>query len=130
MGCPVDSYQYHALEISPHVVIDDFVRFDLRPVTRVGLAVRVIQAVVALWTDIFTVLIGYKAISHIKPHSHLTNSGRIQGDPSGLQLYLDDFDLGVPPSCLHAMPILPDLQVPKQNKADIGTTKSKLTKCR
>ena len=38
----------------------------------------------------------------------------IQGDPSGLQLYFVDFDLGVPPYCLHAMPIWPHLQLPEQ----------------
>ena len=32
--------------------------------------------------------------------------------------------LGVPPCCLHAMAILPDLQLSKENKADIGTAKS------
>ena len=42
----------------------------------------------------------------------------VQGDPSGQQLYFVDFDLGVPPCCQHAMPILPDLQLPQQNKAD------------
>ena len=30
---------------------------------------------------------------------------------------------------LHGMPIVSDLQLPKQNKADIRTTKSKSTKC-
>ena len=44
----VGSITYHALKISPHIVIDDFVRFDLRPVAGAGLAVGVIQAVVAL----------------------------------------------------------------------------------
>ena len=39
-----------------------------------------------------------------------------------------NYDFGVPPFCLHAMPILPDFQLPKQNKADIVTTKSKPTK--
>ena len=29
----------------------------------------------------------------------------------------------------HGMPILPDLQLPKQSTADIGNTKSKSTKC-
>ena len=38
-----------------------------------------------------------------------------------------NYDFGVPPFCLHAMPILPDFQLPKQNKADIVTTKSKST---
>ena len=33
-----------------------------------------------------------------------------------------DFDMGVPPCCLHAMPILPDLQLPKQSEADIVTS--------
>ena len=40
-----------------------------------------------------------------------------------------NYDFGVPPFCLHAMPILPDFQLPKQNKADIVTTKSESTKC-
>ena len=35
----------------------------------------------------------------------------------------------VPPCCLHGMPILPDLHPPKQNKADIETTKSNSIKC-
>ena len=50
-------------------------------------------------------------------------------DPSGQRLHFVDFDLGVPPCCLHAMPTLPDLQLLKQNKADIVSTKSKSTKC-
>ena len=45
----------------------------------------------------------------------------VHGDPSGWRLYFLDFDLRVPLCCLHAMPILPDLQLPKQNKADIIT---------
>ena len=52
----------------------------------------------------------------------------VQGDLLCQQLYFVDFDLGVPPCCLHAMPILPDLQLPKQNKANIVATKSKATK--
>ena len=47
----------------------------------------------------------------------------LQGDPSGQRLYYVDFDFGVPICCLHGMPILPDLQLPKQINADIGTTK-------
>ena len=38
-----------------------------------------------------------------------------RGDPSGQQLYFVDFDLGVPPCCLQVMPIMPDLQLCKQN---------------
>ena len=45
----------------------------------------------------------------------------LQGDLSVQRLYFGDFDLGVPPCCQHGMPILPDLQLPKQNKADIGS---------
>ena len=44
----------------------------------------------------------------------------VQGDPSGQRLYFVDFCLGGPPCCLHAMSILPDLQLPKQNKTDIS----------
>ena len=45
----------------------------------------------------------------------------IQGDrdPSGQLLYFVDFDLRVPPCCIHDMPIPPEFQLPKQNKADI-----------
>ena len=43
--------------------------------------------------------------------------------------YFVDFDLGVPCFLIHVMPILSDLQLPKQNKADIVTTKSKSTTC-
>ena len=41
-------------------------------------------------------------------------------DASGLRLYFDFFDLGVPQSpqwCLHALSILPVLQLLKQNQA-------------
>ena len=55
----------------------------------------------------------------------LENENALQGDTSGQQLYFVDFDLRVPPCCC---PILPDLQLPKQNKAVIITTKSKSTK--
>ena len=51
----------------------------------------------------------------------------LQGDPLGQRLYFVDFDLGVP--LIQGIPFLPDLHLPKQNKADIETTKSKSTKC-
>ena len=54
----------------------------------------------------------------------------VQGYPLGQRLFIVDFDLGVPPCFLYSLPILPDLQLPKQNKADIFTTKSKSTKCK
>ena len=41
----------------------------------------------------------------------------------GQRLYFVDFHLGVPPYCLHGMPILHGLQLPKQNKADIKVNK-------
>ena len=57
----------------------------------------------------------------------LVNLSYVQGDPSGQPLYFVDFDLGVTHCCLHGMPIL---QLPKQNKADMGTKyQSKSTKC-
>ena len=43
------------------------------------------------------------------------SKARYRGYPSGQRLYSVYFDLGVPPCCLCAMPILPDLQLPKQN---------------
>ena len=50
---------------------------------------------------------------------------KLQDDPSGQRLYFVDFYLWVPIFFLHGMLIMPDLQLPKQNKADIGTTKAK-----
>ena len=35
------------------------------------------------------------------------NSLQVQGDPPRLRLQFVDFDLEVPPCCLHVMPILP-----------------------
>ena len=46
---------------------------------------------------------------------------KIQGDPSGQRLHF------VPPCCLHAMPVLPDLQLSKQNKADMVTAVANLS---
>ena len=60
------------------------------------------------------------------PSASVSKKTDVQGDPSGQQLYFVVFDLGVQPCCLHAMPILPDLQLPKQSKAHIVT---KSTKC-
>ena len=49
----------------------------------------------------------------------------VQGQPSGLVgLHLVGFDLRVPPRCPHAVPTLPDLQLPKQNQTDIVKSKS------
>ena len=44
------------------------------------------------------------------------------------QLYLVDFLLRFPPCCLHAKPILSDLQLPKQNWADTEIMNLKSTK--
>ena len=44
----------------------------------------------------------------------------VQGGPSGVALHFVDFDLRVPPCCRGALPILPDLQQPKQNCAHSG----------
>ena len=41
-----------------------------------------------------------------------------------------DFDLCVPSSCPPAQPVLPNSNLPKQNLADSGTTKSKSTQPR
>ena len=37
----------------------------------------------------------------------------------------DDFDLGIPPSCPAAQPLLQNIHLPKQNRTDSGTSKSK-----
>ena len=51
-----------------------------------------------------------------------------QGVPIGMALSLVDLDLRVPPCCRAAMPILPDLQLPNQNWADLWTMNWKSTK--
>ena len=53
----------------------------------------------------------------------------LQGDTSSQRLYFIDFDLGVLPCYLQGILIMPDIQLPKQNKADNRTNKSKSTKC-
>ena len=57
----------------------------------------------------------------------------VQGDPTGHPtgpgLHFVNFDFAVPPCCPLAMPILPDFQLPRyNNRADIGSCKSRLTK--
>ena len=39
-----------------------------------------------------------------------------------------DFDLGIPPYCPDALPILPDFHLRKQIQADSGTAESKSSK--
>ena len=53
----------------------------------------------------------------------------LQSDHGGQRLYFVDFDfipLG-PQSCPNALPFLPNLQLPKQNKAESGTTVARST---
>ena len=50
----------------------------------------------------------------------------LQHDGQGLRFV--DFIVEVPQSCPTAIPFLPNLQLPEQNWADSGTTKSQSTK--
>ena len=57
-----------------------------------------------------------------------TRSFNVQGEQGGLKLDFVDFNLGVLPVCLFAMPSLPNFDLPKQNWADRGTYQIEVTK--
>ena len=52
----------------------------------------------------------------------------ITREPSGLALDFVDFDLRIPPCCQGAIPVLPDLQLPKQKRAHSGSISIKVNK--
>ena len=54
----------------------------------------------------------------------------VQGDSSALRPGWVDFDLGVPPACPAAQPLLPNSNQPRQNWADSGTPKIKVNPTR
>ena len=71
----------------------------------------------------FEIWIGLAKRSHQADYAQVPLIA-VQGEPSGQRLHFVDFYLGVPPCSLYGMPILPDLQLPKQNKADKVSAKS------